>query len=527
MQRYVEGKSREQIQIMSYEEMISENNPVRVIDAFVDSLDMIKLGFKYAETKETGRKPLNPAEMSKLYIYSYFNGIRSSRKIEKECNRNIEVMWLINNQAPHNRTISEFRRNNKKAIENMFKEFSMLCDMMGLIGKEIVAIDGSKFRASNSRRNNFTKNKVKKMLEHYEDTARKYIELLEKSDNEENKDANSGLKCTKEELQERVKAAQNRIEELKVMSEEIEKNGEVSIIDKDAKHMGVSNNGTDVSHNVQIAVDSKNHLVVAVDVTSSPADQGQLYTVAKKAAKELNIEFNEIEEEAKDEDLTEEELADIEFKLTVLADKGYYGFEDLRDCLKSGIKPIVSKPKSPNMTGNEKYVTDNFIYDKEKDTYTCPEGQILNNSSKKNSKNYIYKNKSACMNCRFKDQCNDNGDFRKIKRNKKHDIYNFISKIMAENKDMYKQRQIIVEHVFGTVKRALGYTYFLTRGNENVKAESFMHFFTYNLKRAINIKGVKGLIEAFNSYFLNHLFKFNNQLIILIQCLKTKKLKTC
>jgi transposase len=505
MQRYAEGKSREQIQILSYEEMISEDNPVRVIDAFVNSLDMIKLGFKYAETKETGRKPINPAEMCKLYTYSYFNGIRSSRKIEKECNRNIEVMWLINNQTPHNRTISEFRKNNKKAIENMFKEFSILCDMMGLIGKEIVAIDGSKFRASNSRRNNFTKNKVKKMLEHYEDTARKYTELLEKSDNEEDRDT-SNLKCTKEEIQERVKAAQNRIEELKLMSEEIEKNGEISIIDKDAKHMSVSNNGTDVSHNVQIAVDSKSHLVVAVDVTSSPADQGQLYTVAKEAAKELRIGLNEIKEES--EESRDEEISDIEFKFTVLADKGYYVCEDLRDCLKSGIKPIVSKPKSRNMTGNEKYVIDNFVYDKQSDTYTCPEGQILLNCSNKSSKNHIYKNKSACMNCKFKNQCIANDDYRKIKRNKNHAIYDMISNIMAENKDMYKQRQIIVEHVFGTVKRALGYTYFLTRGNESVRAESFMHFFTYNLKRVINKIGVRPLIETLKSYYLCCFFEF-------------------
>lgn len=225
LQRYAEGKSRDQIQILSYEEMINEDNPVRVIDAFIDSLDMIKLGFKYAETKETGRKPINPAEMCKLYTYSYFNGIRSSRKIEKECKRNIEVMWLINNQTPHNRTISEFRRSNKKAIENMFKEFSMLCDMMGLIGKEIVAIDGSKFRASNSRRKNFTKNKVKKMINHYEETAKRYMELLEESDKTEDRDESQNLGNSKEEIQEKIKSAQRRIEELKAMSEEIEKNG--------------------------------------------------------------------------------------------------------------------------------------------------------------------------------------------------------------------------------------------------------------------------------------------------------------
>jgi len=261
MQRYAEGKSREQIQVLGFEEMISEDNPVRVFDAFVNGLDMKKIGFMYAETKETGKKPINPADMCKLYIYGYFNGIRSSRKLARECTRNIELMWLINNQTPHDKTVSDFRKNNKKALENMFKDFSMFCDMIGLIGKEMVAIDGSKFRASNSRRKNFTKNKVKKMISHYEETARKYTELLEKNDAEENNNEGN-FKFTKEGIQEKIEAAQKRIEELKLMSEEIEINGEISITDKDARHMSVSNNGTDISHNVQISVDSKNHLVV-------------------------------------------------------------------------------------------------------------------------------------------------------------------------------------------------------------------------------------------------------------------------
>jgi transposase len=506
MPRYVEGKSREQIQMLSYESMISDDNPVRVIDAFIDSLDMVKLGFRYAETKETGRKPINPADMCKLYTYSYFNGIRSSRKIERECKRNVEIMWLINNQTPHNKTISEFRRNNKKAIENLFKEFSMLCNMMGLIGKEVVAIDGSKFRASNGRRKNFTKNKVKKMISHYESSAKKYMELLEKSDANEDKPDSQNLNTNKENILEKLKVAQKRIEELKTIGEEIEKNGEISTTDKDAKHMSVSNNGTDISHNVQIAVDSKNHLVVALDVTSSPADQGQLYSMATNAAEELGIELDETKEK-------NSELDNKDFKLTVLADKGYYVYEDLKDCLSSGIKPIVAKQKSPNMTGNEKYVIDNFIYDKERDVYICPEGQVLENVSKsRNSKSYIYKNKLACKNCLLKDQCTKNKDGRKIFRNEKHEVYDIVNKIMAENKEAYKQRQMIVEHVFGTVKRALGYTYFLTRRNENVRAESFMHFFIYNLKRTINIKGVKALVGYFKPLVFQrfiYVFKFN------------------
>ena len=401
MQRYEEGKDRSQVQIVNLEDLIDENNPVRVIDAFVDSLNMAKLGFKYAETKETGRKPMNPADMCKLYVYGYYNGIRTSRKLERECEKNIEVMWLINNLKPHNKTISEFRRNNKQVLENVFKEFSMLCDALNLIGKEMVAIDGSKFRASNSRKRNYTKNKVKKMIKYFEESANKYLELLEKNDKDD-------IDFNEENLTEKLKAAQKRIEELKAMYEDIEKNGEISITDKDARHMGVSNNGTDIAHNVQIAVDSKNHLVVAVDVVSTPDDSAQLFSMAKQAAKELGIELKD-----KEENQSEEEYE--EYVLTVLADKGYYQYENLRDCLDSGIRPVVAKEKASNKTGNEKYIRDNFIYDKERDIYICPQGKILNNISKPSSQNQLYKNKEACKECPFKDQCTTSTEERTIK----------------------------------------------------------------------------------------------------------------
>nr|WP_312577944.1 IS1182 family transposase [Sedimentibacter sp.] len=419
MQRYVQGENRDQIQMMSLEERVSDDNPVRVIDAFVESLDMKKLDFTNAETKHTGRKPFDPKDMVKLYIYSYFNGIRSSRKIERECERNFELMWLINSGKPHNKTISEFRRNNKKSIENMFKDFSMLCDQLGLIGKEIIAIDGSKFRACNSRRKNFTKNKVKKMIEHYENSAKRYIELLENSDKKEEKE---NKKYTVENIQEKIKEAQQKIEELKQMAKEIEKNGEISLVDKDAKHMSVSNNGTDISHNVQTAVDDKNHLVVAIDVVSNPADQGQLFNMASKAAEELGIELKQEKEE--------------EYVLTVVADKGYYEAENLKNCLNSGIQPIVSKQKSPNITGNEKYTVDNFKYEKEKDVYICPDGYELKNVSKESTKNKVYKNKEACKNCSNKDQYHKSPLGKRLYRNSNHEIYDKVNKMTIENMEI-------------------------------------------------------------------------------------------
>jgi transposase len=522
MQRYDKGEGREQVKVVSLEELIDQDNPVRVIDAFVDSRDMIKLGFKYAETKETGRKPKDPSDMCKLYIYCYYNGIRSSRKIERECTKNIEIMWLTDNIKPHNKTISDFRKDNKEVVERLLTEFNMICDMLGLIGKEMSAVDGSKFRASNSRRRNLTKNKVKKMIKHHEESVREYLELLEENDKEIKEQT---LKTkTKEELQEKLNEAQKRIGELLETAEEIEKNGNISLTDKDSKHMSVSNNGTDISHNVQVAVDSKHHLVVAVDVTSSPVDHGQLYNMSALAAKEFGIELKEIKEETeefqdvinveetkseneikKDNKVKDNEKANSEYLMTVLADKGYYQYEDLKKCLEAGILPIVPKQKNSTKTGNENYIIDNFIYDINNDTYICPENQILINVSRKDSKEYSYKNKIACMQCPQKDQCTTNANGRIIKRSEKNDVYEKVNEIMDKNKEVYKLRQQIVEHPFGTIKRALGYTYFLTRGNKSVRAESVMHFLVYNLKRVINIKGVRFLVAFLNSLTL-HLF---------------------
>ncbi|WP_066499383.1 IS1182 family transposase [Abyssisolibacter fermentans] len=481
MQRFIEGKNRNQINIvpMSFEDKISKDNPVRIIDALVESFDMHKLGFVHAKTKKTGRKPYNPKDLMKLYIYGYFNGIRSSRKLEKECKRNIEVMWLLNELTPDDKTICNFRKNNKKALMQVFKQFSMLCNELNLYGKEIIAIDGSKFRANNSRRKNYTRKKVAKMMKHYEEIAQKYIDLLEENDETEIK--NGIENNSKEEIKEKLEKAKKRIAELTEMADEISKNGDISITDPDAKHMGVSNNGTDIAHNVQIAVDSKNDLVVTVDVISSAVDKNQLHNMASKAIKELGIESNKKEENKP--------------IVTVLADKGYYTGEELLKCKKDKIKAIVAQPRNGSCTANEEYLKEKFEYDKNKDVYICPNNQVLRNISRPTSKQKIYKNPKACEKCNDKDKCTTAKKGRKVLRGEYQDIYDEAAKTMDENKKLYKRRQMIVEHPFGTIKRALGFTYFLTRGNESVKAESYMHFFIYNLKRVINIIKIDKLLK--------------------------------
>lgn len=469
MSGYIEGKTNtKQYSLIPtcYDEMISEDNPVRVLEAFVDSLDLKELNFKNANRDKTvaGRPSYNPKDLLKLYLYGYFNGIRSSRKLAKECERNIEVFWLINELKPDFRTISEFRKDNINNMKEVFKQFSILCDSLDLIGKEIVAIDGSKFRANNGRRKNYTKGKIQKQIKYYEENIEKYIAILDKEDLEEK---DNKIMIDKKELNQKIEEAKQRIKELEKIKKEVVEKGEISITDPDSRHMKTSNNGTDISHNVQISVDNKWDLVVAIDVTSNPADQGQLSNMAIKSKEELKVE-----------------------NLTVLADKGYWNGEELKKCEENNITTIVSSPEEHGTIG---YKKSDFKYNKEQDYYVCPMGRILHRTGNKEKR---YKNTKACKECPNRNKCTKNKTGKNLIVGQNEEYLERAKQRQKENMKLYKQRQMIVEHVFGTIKRNLGYTYLLLRGNEKVKGESFMHFLIYNIKRVCNIKKTKDIIEA-------------------------------
>ena len=468
MSGYIEGKvNTEQYNFIPvcYDEMISEDNPVRVLDEFVESLDMKKLNFKNSERKNNvaGRPSYNPKDMLKLYLYGYFNGIRSSRKLAKECERNIEIFWLIKELKPDFRTISNFRKDNIDKMKFVFKEFSILCDSLNLIGKEIIAIDGTKFRANNGKKRSYTKGKLEKQIKYYEENIQKYMDILDKEDE---KEIDRKVTISKEEIKKKIEESKKRIEELENIKTEVEKNGEITITDPDARQMKVNNNGIEISHNVQIAVDNKSDIVVAIDVTSSLADQGQLSNMAIQAKKELEVE-----------------------KITVLADKGYWSGEELKKCEEQNIEAIVSSPEEP---GNHGYKKTDFKYNKEKDNYICPMGKTLYRTQ---GKERIYMNSKECKNCPNRDKCTKSKRGRRIKRIENEEYLERARKRQEENMELYKERQMTVEHVFGSIKRNLGYTYLLLRGNEKVKGETFMHFLIYNIKRVCNIKGNKEIIE--------------------------------
>jgi len=464
MSRYVEGENRKQINMeaLCLDDMIGEENAVRAIEVIVEKMEIETLGFKYNETAATGRKPYSPEDMFKLYAYSYYNGIRSSRKIERECYRNIEVMWLIGELKPDHKTIANFRKDNKKAIKAAFRRFTMICDELGLISKEIVAVDGSKFRASNGRMRYHSKGKIAEKMKYYEEAAEKYMNLLEQCDIEETNTAANGMK--RQELEEKLEKIQKRVQELEKWSKRVEAEGTIYLTDPDSRLMRTHNGGGDISHNVEIAVEEKNHFIVAVDVTSDAVDYGQLHNISSQAKEELGVD-----------------------ELTSIADRGFYSGEEFKKCKEDGIAVIAPKPdRGENQSKG--YTKSNFKYDQENDIYICPLGQKLTLPAKRRgkSKDKRYSCK-ACVDCPSKELCTPKSKYRYIARLEFDDYADEVDAFTKKHYELYGKRKCLVEHPFGTVKRALGFTYFLTRGTENVRTESLLHFLAYNMKRLINI----------------------------------------
>ncbi|BAK97612.1 putative transposase for insertion sequence element [Oscillibacter valericigenes Sjm18-20] len=413
--------------------------------------------------------------MFKLYAYSYFNGIRSSRKIERECYRNIEAIWLINGLRPDFKTIADFRKNNKKPIKLAFRKFSMICDELDLIGKEMVAVDGSKFRASNSRFAYHSEKKIQKKIEHYNQVAEGYLQLLDEYDAQET-GCCVAQKFSRLEIEKKIEGINKRLSELGELEAAVKRDGTIYETDPDSRMMQANNKGCDICHNVQIAVDDKNHLVVAVDVTSEPVDKEQLHSITLQAKEELGVE-----------------------SITAIADKGYYSARQFAKCKEDNIVPIVAKADRSFMAATKGYEKSRFKYDEAQDGYICPQGHLLR--PYQHRKSYPqeadfkrYQNFEACSDCPVRDQCSNGEKGRTIQDRPFQRIADEVDRRTEQFADMYKVRKQTVEHPWGTIKRAMGFSYFLTRKTENVRTESLLHFGVYNMKRAINIIGTEQLI---------------------------------
>lgn len=470
---YITGEDRNQITLMpeAIDDYITEENPTRVIDAFVDFLDMESLEFIRASPSHTGRPGYNPKDLLKLYIYGYMNKVRSSRKLESEASRNVEVMWLLGKLKPDFKTIADFRKDNKEAIKKVFKEFTLLCKKWDLFGKEMIAVDGSKFKACNSKHKSYNKKKLKRSLKYIDEKISEYMKLLEENDDIETIDT----KPTKEAIQNRIKELRARKSTYESYKKRIEEEGisEISITDPDARLMS-NNNKIEVCYNVQTVVDSKHKLIVDYEVINNPADQGNLFSMSKRAKDILEVD-----------------------KIEVLADKGYYKGTDLKKCTENAITPYVSKQVISNSTGECEYYPDKFAYDKEKDVVVCPQNANLKymRNRKINGEHYkVYSNFQACSKCSFKDKCTTAEKGREVTRWIHQDLLDKIDTETKENKEKYAQRQMIVEHPFGTIKRSLDSYYFLTCGLRSVSAETALSFFAYNLKRVLNILSIDEIL---------------------------------
>ena len=473
MKRFIEGDDREQGTLFPdhLEDFVHQDNPVRAVDAFVDALDLFDLGF--SDAAATGRPGYHPSVLLKIYVYGYLNRIHSSRRLELEAGRNVEMMWLIGRLAPDFKTIADFRRDNSKAIRKVCSQFVMLCRQVGLLDGSVVAIDGSKFKAVNNRDKNFTPTKMKRRMTDIEASIEKYLSKLDAADR--NEPALPAAKVVR--LQERIIKLKEQMAELKVIDIELQKapDSQVSLTDPDARSMRHRGSGV-VGYNVQAAVDAEHHLIVAHEVTSIVSDRGLLPKMADKARVAIESE-----------------------QISVVADRGYYSGEQLLECANNDVITYVPKPLTSSGTKRGFFIKQDFIYDAEIDIYVCPAGQQLtkgaHRSDRQSTDINFYRHLTACSTCHLKSRCTTE-KLRRIRRWEHEGVLDDIERRLEEKPDAMQIRRSTVEHPFGTLKAWMGYTHFLTRTREKTAAEMSLHILAYNFKRVLNIMGIGPLMAA-------------------------------
>ena len=474
MSGFIKGESRSQITLFpeAVDEYIEEDNPVRVIDVFVDDLDLSTLGFKTIPA-DTGRPAYHPGVMLKLFIYGYLNCVQSSRRLEREAGRNVELMWLLGRLAPDFKTIADFRKNNTKAIRRVCREFVLLCRKLDLFADSLVAIDGSKFRAVNNRNRNFTKAKIKARLKQIDESIKRYLGQIASADRVD--DARAKVK--KEGLNEKISKLKQEVERLNETERALQKtpDGQISLTDPDARSMATSGRGSGmVGYNAQAAVDSKHHLIVAHEMTNQGHDRAQLANMAAQAKTVLEVD-----------------------ELTVVADRGYYSGEEIKACEEAGIRAYLPKNQTSGNQAKGYYGKRDFIYHPEDDEYECPAGEraIYRFTREEGGKQIRRYWSSACLGCPRKSKCTT-GKERRISRWEHEAILDTVEARLEQAPEMMKVRRSTAEHPFGTIKFWMGATHFQMKTLRHVGTEMSLYVLAYNMKRVINILGAKKLIEA-------------------------------
>jgi transposase len=475
MSRFIDEGDRTQGTLLpeTIDEYVSEENPVRVIEAFVDALDLGSLGFERVEPKATGRPGYHPATMLKIHLYGYLNRIQSTRRLEQEAGRNLELMWLVGRLAPDFKTLADFRAENTAAIKNVCREFIVLCRRWNLFTEATVAIDGSKFKAVNHRDRNFTSGKMATRIALIEQSIAEYLEQLERMDRRETPSTPRHAIRLKERIA-TLKDEMTRLEGLNAQMEAAP-DRQVSLTDPDARSMASQGKGTGVvGYNVQTAVETKNHLIVAHEVTNIGSDRHQL----KRMSEQARVALGSTE-------------------LTALADRGYYSGEEIKACTDAGIAPLVPKVLTSNSKAEGRYDKSDFVYDSTRDAFRCPAGEYAIRrftSVEKGMAIHKYWS-SACPRCALRAKCTTS-KYRRIGRWEHEAVLDDMQRRLDECPTAMQRRRSTAEHPFGTIKAWMGATHFLCRGLSRVSAEMSLHVLAYNLKRVMKIMGSGPLIAA-------------------------------
>jgi transposase len=476
MKRFVEGADRGQSTLLPecLDDWIDENNPVRVIDAFIDALDLAELGFEGVAPAATGRPSYHPSVLLKLYVYGYLNRVQSSRRLEREAGRNVEVMWLLGRLVPDDKTIADFRKDNGSALRKVCARFVELCREMGLLAKASVAIDGSKFKAVNNRDRNFTRAKVERRRAQLEESVARYLSQLDTADLQEPSEA-IAVKTTR--LKEKLAKLQQEMQRLEAYETRMlaSPDQQISLTDPDSRSMATSGRGSGVvGYNVQVAVDTEHHLIVTHEVTNVGSDRSQLARVAKAAKATLGCE-----------------------RLDAVADRGYYHGEEILACDQAGITVTLPKPMTSGAKSDGRFGKQDFVYLPEEDVYRCPAGERLKfyYTNEENGQKLRRYWTNACRTCAIKDQCTT-GKERRITRWEHEHVLEAVQRRLDENPRAMRQRRETVEHPFGTIKARMGATHFLMRTLPRVATEMALSVLAYNLTRVINIVGVMPLMAA-------------------------------
>jgi transposase len=476
MKRFVEGVDRGQSTLLPecLDDWIGEDNPVRVIDAFVEALHLAGLGFAGLEPAATGRPSYHPSVLLKLYIYGYLNRVQSSRRLEREAGRNFEVMWLLGRLAPDHKTVADFRKDNGSAIRKVCARFVELCREMGLLAKASVAIDGSKFKAVNNRDKNLTRAKVERRRAQLEESVERYLSQLDTADRQEPSEA---LAAKTSHLKEKLAKLGEEMERLKQLETQMlaVPDQQISLTDPDSRSMATSGRGSGVvGYNVQVAVDTEHHLIVTHEVTNVGNDRAQLARVGKQTKAALQTET-----------------------LEAVADRGYFSSAEILACEQAGITVTLPKPMTSGIKARGRFGKQDFRYVAKDDAYICPAGEKLTYRYTTEEDGLVVSRYwvNVCQSCAIKDQCTS-GKERRITRWEHEHILEAVQRRLDENPQAMRQRRETVEHPFGTIKARMGATHFLMKTLPRVASEMALHVLAYNLTRVMNIMGVQPLLAA-------------------------------